>query len=382
MEARRCLEQALSAAVVGDAGAERPDRALQSVDAAETGIFKTQAEFRTAYMLPGKPRQPANVDNLRQLVRSAMIRNTRASWRPSCRAGRGYHQGRAGCRRGRGLRWHRRRGAGARCQGGAGRQRLMLHHLLSAAGSSPAAAASAAARIADKLDGDKTWRALADRFAAIPCGGKEAALLNLLRRNADEKKLVFVQSRETLEHLAARLRAEGLGHARFDGSMSGPDKDAAIAIFREQSAVLLCTQTGGEGRNIQFCNTLINFDVPWNPMAIEQRIGRIDRIGQTREVFVFNLVARGTLEEKVLGLLEEKISMFELVVGEIGAIIGNVEEEREFPDLVLDAWLEASEAGRIGGIRCLGDKLDVARRRHDEAKELDERLFGQDFETG
>ena len=112
----------------------------------------------------------------------------------------------------------------------------MLHHLLSAAGSSPAAAASAASRIADKLDGDKTWRALADRFAAIPCGGKEAALLNLLRRNADEKKLVFVQSRETLEHLAARLQAEGIGHARFDGSMSGPDKDAAIAIFREQFA--------------------------------------------------------------------------------------------------------------------------------------------------
>ena len=83
-----------------------------------------------------------------------------------------------------------------------------------------------------------------------------------------------------------------------------------------------------------------------------------------------------------MGLLEEKISMFELVVGEIGAIIGNVEEEREFPDLVLDAWLEASEAGRTAAFDALGDKLDVARRRHDEAKELDERLFGQDFETG
>ena len=347
------------------------------------GIFKTQAEFRTAYMLPGKPRQPANVDNLRQLVRSAMIRNTRAvaalklprrtAVTIKAEPAAGEAEAYAGIA-------DATRALVARC--GAGRQRLMLHHLLSAAGSSPAAAASAAARIADKLDGDKTWRALADRFAAIPCGGKETALLNLLRRNADEKKLVFVQSRETLEHLAARLRAEGLGHARFDGSMSGPDKDAAIAIFREQSAVLLCTQTGGEGRNIQFCNTLINFDVPWNPMAIEQRIGRIDRIGQTREVFVFNLVARGTLEEKVLGLLEEKISMFELVVGEIGAIIGNVEEEREFPDLVLDAWLEASEAGRMAAFDALGDKLDVARRRHDEAKELDERLFGQDFETG
>jgi superfamily II DNA or RNA helicase len=350
------------------------------------GIFKTQAEFRAAYMLPGKPRQPANVDNLRQLVRSAMIRNTRAvaalklprrtavtiKAEPAADEAEAY----AGVA-------DAARALVAGCgTGGVGRQRLMLHHLLGAAGSSPAAASSAAARIADKLDGDKTWRALADRFAAIPSGGKEAALLNLLRRNADEKKLVFVQSRATLKHLAARLEAEGIGHARFDGSMSGPDKDAAIAVFREQSSVLLCTQTGGEGRNIQFCNTLINFDVPWNPMAIEQRIGRIDRIGQTREVFVFNLVVRGTVEEKVLGLLEEKISMFELVVGEIGAIIGSVEEEREFPDLVLDAWLEASEAGRTAAFDALGDRLDVARRRHDQAKELDERLFGQDFETG
>ena len=64
--------------------------------------------------------------------------------------------------------------------------------------------------------------------------------------------------------------------------------------FRERVPVLLCSESGGEGRNFQFCNTLINFDVPWNPMAIEQRIGRIDRIVQQREVFVFNLVTRGT----------------------------------------------------------------------------------------
>src|SRR5947208_9717843 len=158
--------------------------------------------------------------------------------------------------------------------------------------------------------------------------------------------------------------------------MSCPDKDAAIVDFCERVPVLLCTESGGEGRNIQFCNTLINFDVPWNPMAIEQRIGRIDRIGQQREVFVFNLVTRGTIEEQVLGLLEEKISMFELVVGEVGAILGGLEEEREFPDLVLEAWLETSEAGRAAAFETLGERLDAARRQHEGAKELDERLFG------
>ena len=132
---------------------------------------------------------------------------------------------------------------------------------------------------------------------------------------------------------------------------------------------------------MQFCNTLINFDVPWNPMAIEQRIGRIDRIGQAREVFVFNLVTRGTLEEQVLKLLDEKMFMFELVVGEVGAILGGLEEEREFPDLVLDAWLQTTEASRTQAFDELGARLDDARRQHRGAKALDEKLFGEDFEA-
>ena len=175
----------------------------------------------------------------------------------------------------------------------------MLHHLLSAAGSSPAAAASAAARIADKLGMATKLGALSQtvspqfRAAArrqrclISCGATRT------RRSSFSCSHV---RRWNIWRRGCGRKASGI--ARFDGSMSGPDKDAAIAIFREQSAVLLCTQTGGEGRNIQFCNTLINFDVPWNPMAIEQRIGRIDRIGQTREVFVFNLVRAAPLKRR------------------------------------------------------------------------------------
>ena len=109
--------------------------------------------------------------------------------------------------------------------------------------------------------------------------------------------------------------------------------------------LLLCSESGGEGRNLQFCNTLINFDIPWNPMAIEQRIGRIDRIGQTREVYVFNLATAGTIEDAVLRILDEKINMFELVVGEVGAILGEFEEQQDFSTLVLDAWLQGNGRG-------------------------------------
>ena len=346
------------------------------------GIFRTQKEFRAAYMTPGKPRQPANPEGLRTLMRGTMVRNTRAVAAlklPRRHAMTIKVDGAPGEAEAYADLMAAARQLAA--EGGIGRQRLVLHHLLGAAGSSPAAAASALTRIAERDGADPGWSRLAQRWAAFGSGGKEVALIELVGRNPEEKKLVFVHSRETLAHVAGRLAEAGVSVARFDGSLSGAEKDAAIAEFRNHATILLCTQSGGEGRNLQFCNTLINFDVPWNPMAIEQRIGRIDRIGQDREVFVFNLVTRGTLEEQVLALLEEKISMFELVVGEVGAILGGLEDEREFPDLVLEAWLETSEAARIQAFGALGRKLDDASRQHQGAKTLDDKLFGEDFET-
>ena len=345
------------------------------------GIFKTLKEFRAAYMTPGKPRQPANPERLRALMRDAMVRNTRAVVA---------------------LKLPRRHAVTIRVDGAEGERAayqelatvartlaaegsvgsgLALQHLLGAAGSSPAAAAAAVRRFADRHSDAPRWYALAQRWASVANSGKGAALLELLRRNPEEKKLVFVHYRETLAQIADLLAREGLAFARFEGDLSGPDKDAAVAAFRESVPVLLCTESGGEGRNIQFCNTLINFDVPWNPMAIEQRIGRIDRIGQQREVFVFNLVTRDTLEEHILRLLDEKISMFELVVGEVGAILGGLDEDRDFADLMLDAWLRTTEASRNEAFDALGRRLQGARQHHESAKALDQALFGEDFET-
>jgi superfamily II DNA or RNA helicase len=345
------------------------------------GIFKTLKEFRAAYVTPGKPRQPANPERLRALMRDAMVRNTRAVVAlklPRRHAVTIRVDGSEGER----VAYQELAAAARRLAAeGSGGSRLALQHLLGAAGSSPGAAAAAIRRFAGRHSDAPSWYALVQRWASVANSGKEAALVELLRRNPEEKKLVFVHYRETLAHLADLLAREGLAFARFEGGLSGPDKDAAVAAFRESVPVLLCTESGGEGRNMQFCNTLINFDVPWNPMAIEQRIGRIDRIGQQREVFVFNLVTRGTLEEQVLQLLDEKISMFELVVGEVGAILGGLEEDRDFADLMLDAWLRTTEASRNEAFDALGHRLHEARQHHESAKALDESLFGEDFEA-
>jgi superfamily II DNA or RNA helicase len=347
----------------------------------QPGIFKTQKEFRQAYMVPGKPREPVNREKLRDLMRGVMVRNTRAVVA---------------------LKLPRRHAstlratpddAEARCyadltalvretaSGRDGAHRLSLQHLLAAAGSSPAAAAAAIARFVNRHQDDKRWADLLKRTQALQAGAKEAALMRLLAQNPAEKKLVFVHQRDTLHHLAEALRRRAMSFATFSGDMSGPQKDAAVAAFRDSVPILLCTESGGEGRNLQFCNTLINFDIPWNPMAIEQRIGRIDRIGQTREVFVFNLVTASTLEDSVLRILDEKINMFELVVGEIGAILGEIDEQQDFSTLVLDAWLQASEQDRTEAFGKLEAQLLAARQDYEGIKQLDEALFGNELDA-
>ena len=129
----------------------------------------------------------------------------------------------------------------------------------------------------------------------------------------------------------------------FTAACRGWKKRAAIERFRGPARLLLCTEAGSEGRNLQFAHAVCNFDLPWNPMKIEQRIGRLSRIGQTHDVYVFNLVAANTVEAAVLHLLEAKLNMFELVIGEVDMILGNLEDEREFQDVVADLWAESND---------------------------------------
>ncbi|MEX0711960.1 MAG: hypothetical protein WD278_06400, partial [Pirellulales bacterium] len=105
------------------------------------------------------------------------------------------------------------------------------------------------------------------------------------------------------------------------------------------------------------------------------------RIGQTREVFVFNLCTAGSLEDRILRLLNEKIRMFELVVGEVGSILGNLEEGEEFESLVLKLWMRSRDDRELEqSFETLGSSLLEAQQQYLEAKELDEALFGEDYE--
>ncbi len=192
--------------------------------------------------------------------------------------------------------------------------------------------------------------------------------------------VIFTQFRATQDMIDRRLKQAGHDVAVFHGGLSRLEKEAAIERFRGRARILLCTEAGSEGRNLQFAHAVCNFDLPWNPMKIEQRIGRLSRIGQTHDVHVFNLVAADTVEAAVLHLLEAKLNMFELVIGEVDMILGNLEDEREFPDVVADLWAESADQDEFARrIEDLGDRLLEAKRAYFEQRAIDDKLFGNRF---
>jgi SNF2 family DNA or RNA helicase len=216
---------------------------------------------------------------------------------------------------------------------------------------------------------------------AIGRSAKDERLLEIIQQSRGNKLLVFTTFRRTLEHVQQLLREANVPFVTYSGGETELQKDAAVAAFRESVPVMLCSESGGEGRNLQFANTLVNFDLPWNPMRIEQRVGRIHRIGQTREVFIFNLCTADSLEARILALLHEKIRMFELVVGEIGSILGNLDGGEEFESLVLDLWLKSRDTRELrDSFDSLGNSLLAAQEEYLQTKQLDEALFGDDYE--
>ncbi|MEW6448801.1 MAG: SNF2-related protein [Bacillota bacterium] len=151
------------------------------------------------------------------------------------------------------------------------------------------------------------------RFFEKYCGpeSKVRELEKLLNHHSGEKVLVYVQFIETQQYLYEFLSGK-FKVVLFNGRMDSKTKDLAVAKFRDEADVLISTEAGGEGRNLQFCNIIVNFDLPWNPMKIEQRIGRVDRIGQTKDVLIYNFALEGTIEARILQVLQNRIRIFEV----------------------------------------------------------------------
>lgn len=166
----------------------------------------------------------------------------------------------------------------------------------------------------------------------IPFDSKAVKLKEILlklRKLGHEKFIIFTQFRSTQDYLFSILKDE-FEVTLFHGSLSLEEKEIAIQTFKEKSQVLISTEAGGEGRNLQFSNVLFNYDLPWSPLKIEQRIGRIHRFGQKKDVYIFNFACKDTVAERVLEVLSEKIRLFEESIGASDALLGNIEAELDF----------------------------------------------------
>ena len=322
------------------------------------GLLGTAAQFRAAHgtgsASPGA--EPRNVAALRKRTAEVMIRHRRSevSVLLPQRLAETLRVEPSGAERD----WYSELTARVRAEGrgAAPSRRLTLRSVAKLAGSSPAAAAPTLAKAG--------WDDLAARARSLPAPAKTAVLLDQLRRfaHSGEKVLVFTAFRQTLDQIAEHVAAAGIPAAIYHGSLPRADKERTIAAFRDEAPVMLSTESAGEGRNLQFCHVMVNMDLPWNPMQIEQRLGRLHRVGQDSDVLLTNLVAGGTIEEQVLRVLEAKINLFELVVGELDMILGRIDDDFDFESTVFDAFVASDDNAEFGArMAAIGDDLARAR---------------------
>ncbi|MBB5374031.1 helicase-related protein [Acidocella aromatica] len=191
----------------------------------------------------------------------------------------------------------------------------------------------------------ETLLALARSTEAAGTDAKAESLLELIYKLQQEegdpalKVLVFTEFVPTQAMLADYLESRGFTVATLNGGMDMEARTRTLQTFAQDARVLISTDAGGEGLNLQFCHVIVNFDMPWNPMRIEQRIGRVDRIGQKHVVRALNFVLEDTVEHRVRQVLEEKLAVIaeEFGVDKAADVMDSAEVEPVFDELFVQS---------------------------------------------
>jgi len=346
------------------------------------GQLKTPSSFRQSFVLKGDSRVPINREKLRELLSEVMIRNTRSL------ANINLPKRFATTIK---IRLNEDERAFYEVLSNFVKESYLSNELdkFSAtllqmeAGSSPFAVQSTLSHLKES---ERLSPQIVDKIEEIlhsfniQNSRKAEKLMEILSKN-NEKIIVFTNYIETQKFLADKLNSAGIEYSLFNGRLSVQEKEKSINSFQEKTRVLISSEIGGEGKNLHFCNTMINYDLPWNPMRIEQRIGRLHRIGQKRDVFIFNLSAEGTVEDYLLDILDKKINMFQLVLGEMDMILGNLNDSRDFSEVIMDIWTHSfDKEDREKKFKELGEELINAKKRYLEIKKYDGEILQHDYE--
>ena len=159
---------------------------------------------------------------------------------------------------------------------------------------------------------------------------------------ANNKVLVFTEFRQTQDFLIRVLNEQGLKCEKVNGSMSMEERHRALVNFRDEADVLVATDAAGESLNVQFCHIVFNYDLPWNPMALEQRIGRVDRIGQKYEVKAFNMLTNNSVDYRIYNIIVEKLDiiMDELGIDKTSDVLDSTIDAKKINHLYLQSLLD------------------------------------------
>ncbi|MGH7336452.1 MAG: SNF2-related protein, partial [Myxococcota bacterium] len=374
------------------------------------GQLGTWEEFRSEHLVAGDRRQPKDPDALRALTHEVMIRTRRSSVvddldlpprrprQPEVRLTKaeadlydrtteflrrlyreGFVQPQQQEEEAEDATPRRRRS-------GKGMLQLAVIHLRQRLCSSAKALAESLEHLAESERISPEYRTVARRLAERARKIKTHAKLDVLAevlKETPDRVVVFSDHRPTIQLIEQRVRALGRTPVVYWGAHATPERDKRIRAFHDDArSVLIATRAGSEGRNLQVCNVLVNYDLPWNPMVVEQRIGRLHRIGQKREVHIVNLAARGTIESYILQLLDRKIKLFELVVGELDLILGEFGGAHTFEGRLAGEWLASeSEADFARRVESIGADIEKSSAAGKEQEQLNSLIAPDDNAT-
>ncbi|MBM7552310.1 DEAD/DEAH box helicase [Thalassobacillus pellis] len=207
----------------------------------------------------------------------------------------------------------------------------------------------------EKIDANENaihLKNLLEGIEQLPHHAKAQKMVEIIQQT-DEKFIVFTEYRASQLYLQWYLQQHGISSVPFRGGFKRGKKDWMKQLFRDHAQVMIATEAAGEGINLQFCRNMINYDLPWNPMRLEQRIGRIHRFGQKQDVKIYNFAIRNTIEEHIMNMLYDKIQLFENAIGELDHIL----EQLDIKDLGMEVEAIMSESTSHGEAKIKLDNL-------------------------
>ena len=212
--------------------------------------------------------------------------------------------------------------------------------------------------------------------------GKISALLDILIMHPKEKVIIFSMIKDSLVYLYDYLRRYRDEVYLYKGDR-WKKEETVNKFLNSDNGVLFADDSASKGRNLQKAHILINFDVPWNPSDLEQRMGRVSRIGQKKEIYIYNLVPENSIQELILNFYTHKLNMFKLVVGELSSMLSEKEEvdfEKEFLNIISDfnGFQEIKQKFEETGREYLKTRQNFENGFTKGSSGIDEILFGDD----